>query len=178
MNAVRESSVAFNNLAEPVRRPRAWPQSDGPGQRRRLPELATEAGGKAGGSLDHLLDVSVCVSAELGRATMTIADLLKLEVGSVVGLDRAVSEPVDLLVQGVLFAARRSRRHRRLLRHPHPRNPRPEARRQTVMLARAISHANHRTEGAATSQPQGRATRRLSPRSRAALGNGGMRPEP
>lgn len=69
-----------------------------------LPELESEAAGKAGGSLDHLLDVSVSVSAELGRATMTIADILKLDVGSVVGLDRAVSEPVDLLVQGVLFA--------------------------------------------------------------------------
>jgi flagellar motor switch protein FliN/FliY len=62
----------------------------------------TAAGGK--GSLSQLLDVAVHVTAELGRATLSIDDILKLGPGSVVGLDRGVAEPVDLLVQGVLFA--------------------------------------------------------------------------
>jgi len=44
------------------------------------------------------------VTAELGRMTLSIADILKLGLGSVVSLDRTVSEPVDLLVQGVPFA--------------------------------------------------------------------------
>ena len=51
-----------------------------------------------------LLDVSVCVTAELGRVTMSIGDILKMGIGSVVGLNRTVAEPVDLLVQGVPFA--------------------------------------------------------------------------
>src|ERR1700691_4626259 len=109
MNAVRESSVAFGKRGEPS----SPAPSDDAGlvanatvvaNTADLPELESEATEKTPGSLDHLLDVSVCVSAELGRATMTIADILKLDVGSVVGLDRTVSEPVDLLVQGVLFA--------------------------------------------------------------------------
>jgi len=55
-------------------------------------------------SLDRLLDVNVVATAELGRATLSIADLLKLGVGSVLELDRPVSEPVDLMVQDVQLA--------------------------------------------------------------------------
>ena len=72
-----------------------------------LPDFAelTPAGAtKALGSLDHLLDVSVRVAAELGRVTLSIGEILKLGPGAVVGLDRSASEPVDLLVQGVPFA--------------------------------------------------------------------------
>ena len=104
MNAVRESTVAYSNRGEPSSSAGVAANPTVLASVADLPELESESAGKANGSLDHLLDVSVCVSAELGRATMTIAELLKLEVGSVVGLDRAVSEPVDLLVQGVLFA--------------------------------------------------------------------------
>lgn len=55
-------------------------------------------------SLDNLLDVTVRVTAELGRVVMSISDILKLGVGSVVELDRPISEPVDLMVQGVRLA--------------------------------------------------------------------------
>jgi flagellar motor switch protein FliN len=68
-----------------------------------FPELAAKPAA-ANGSLNHLLDVSVAVTAELGRITLSIADVLKLGTGSVVGLDRTVAEPIDLLVQGVPFA--------------------------------------------------------------------------
>lgn len=57
-----------------------------------------------GGSLQNLLNVNVAVTAELGRVTLAIGDVLKLGIGSVVELDRAVSDPVDLLVQGVRLA--------------------------------------------------------------------------
>ena len=69
-----------------------------------FPELESIRAATATGSLNHLLDVAVCVTAELGRVTMSIGEILKLGVGSVVELDRSVSEPVDLLVQGVPFA--------------------------------------------------------------------------
>jgi flagellar motor switch protein FliN/FliY len=67
-------------------------------------QLESTAKGTPAGSLNNLLDVSVCVTAELGRATMSIGDILKFGLGSVVGLNRSVAEPVDLLVQGVPFA--------------------------------------------------------------------------
>jgi flagellar motor switch protein FliN len=69
-----------------------------------LPEFQSIAKAADGGSLNQLLDVAVHVTAEIGRVTMSIGDILKLGLGSVVALDRAVSEPIDLLVQGVPFA--------------------------------------------------------------------------
>ncbi len=69
-----------------------------------FPEFKAIAAATETGSLNHLLDVSVCVTAELGRVTMCVGDILKLGIGSVVELDRAISEPIDLLVQGVPFA--------------------------------------------------------------------------
>lgn len=51
--------------------------------------------------LECLLDVTVTVTAELGRVMLPIGEVLKLGVGSVLQLDRAVTEPVDLMVQGI-----------------------------------------------------------------------------
>ena len=69
-----------------------------------FPELQAIAKGSDAGSLNQLLDVAVQVTAEIGRTTFSIGDILKFGLGSVVELDRAVSEPIDLLVQGVPFA--------------------------------------------------------------------------
>jgi flagellar motor switch protein FliN/FliY len=57
--------------------------------------------GRGLGCLDHLMDVNVTVTAELGRVTRSIGQVLKYGLGAVVELHRPVSEPVDLLVQGV-----------------------------------------------------------------------------
>ncbi len=43
-------------------------------------------------------------SAELGRARMTINDLLSLQTGAVIELDRAAGDPADLFVNGRLIA--------------------------------------------------------------------------
>lgn len=67
-------------------------------------ELAPTALASMGGSLDNLLDVTCNVTAELGRARLSIGEVLKLNAGSIVELDRLVSQPVDVLVQGVLLA--------------------------------------------------------------------------
>lgn len=64
---------------------------------------ATGANGK-GPSMDIVLDVPVTVSLEVGRATMSVGELLKLGQGAVVELDRAVGEPLDVMVNGVLVA--------------------------------------------------------------------------
>jgi flagellar motor switch protein FliN/FliY len=54
--------------------------------------------------LDQLMGVPVTVTAELGRVSLTISEVLKLTQDSVIELDRAVTEPVDLIVQGVRLA--------------------------------------------------------------------------
>jgi flagellar motor switch protein FliN/FliY len=63
-------------------------------------QLTPDSGRSPVSSLDGLLEIRVEVTAELGRMSMPIGDILKLSVGSVLELDRLVSEPVDLFVQG------------------------------------------------------------------------------
>jgi flagellar motor switch protein FliN len=55
-------------------------------------------------SLSLIRNVEMNVTAELGRARMTVADLLSLTPGSVVELDRVAGSPIDLLVNGTLLA--------------------------------------------------------------------------
>lgn len=54
--------------------------------------------------LDLLSDVSMDVTVELGQVRMRVRDLLRLTEGSVVELDRGVTAPVDVLVNGSLVA--------------------------------------------------------------------------
>src|SRR5918999_258797 len=54
--------------------------------------------------IDLLLDISLQVTVELGRAKMKIADILGLRNGSVIELDRLAGEPADILVNGTLIA--------------------------------------------------------------------------
>lgn len=55
-------------------------------------------------AVELLHDVEMGVAAELGRTRMTVRELLSLQPGSVVELDRAAGSPVDLLVNGTLVA--------------------------------------------------------------------------
>jgi flagellar motor switch protein FliN/FliY len=55
-------------------------------------------------NLDLLMNVSLGVSAELGRCTMRVSDVLKLGKGSIVELDRAAGAPIDVLVNDRLVA--------------------------------------------------------------------------
>ncbi len=55
-------------------------------------------------NLDLLMNVSLGVSAELGRCTMRVSDVLKLGKGSIVELDRLAGSPVDVLVNNRLVA--------------------------------------------------------------------------
>lgn len=54
--------------------------------------------------IDVVLDIPVSISMEVGRATITIRNLLKLNQGSVVELDRLAGEPLDVMVNGTLIA--------------------------------------------------------------------------
>ena len=66
----------------------------------------TEPSSSQGGvpHLDSIMRIPVAVQVFLGSASMPIADLMKLEQGSVVGLDHAVSDPVDVVVNGRVIA--------------------------------------------------------------------------
>lgn len=51
-----------------------------------------------------LLDVNLDISVELGRARMSIQELLGLGPGSVIELDKLAGEPLDILVNDRLIA--------------------------------------------------------------------------
>lgn len=55
-------------------------------------------------NLDVILDIPVTLSVEIGRTRQTIRNLLQLNQGSVVELDRLAGEPMDVLVNGTLIA--------------------------------------------------------------------------
>lgn len=73
-----------------------------------LPPEQAQAGnnGAAGmnGNIDMVLDIPVTLSMELGRTRMSINELLQLNSGSVVELQRMADEPMDVLVNGTLVA--------------------------------------------------------------------------
>lgn len=56
------------------------------------------------GKLDVILDIPVTLSMEVGRTQIPIRNLLQLNQGSVVELDRMAGEPLDVLVNGTLIA--------------------------------------------------------------------------
>jgi flagellar motor switch protein FliN/FliY len=55
-------------------------------------------------NLDVILDVPVTLSMEVGRARVPIRNLLQLNQGSVVELERAAGEPLDVYANGTLVA--------------------------------------------------------------------------
>jgi len=69
-------------------------------------DLAPAAAGAGGQemNLNLILDVSVTLALEVGRARMPVRDLLQLAPGAVVELDRLAGEPLDVLVNGVRIA--------------------------------------------------------------------------
>jgi len=54
--------------------------------------------------MDSILDVPVTISMEIGRTRINIRNLLQLNQGSVVELDRLAGEPMDVLINGTLIA--------------------------------------------------------------------------
>jgi flagellar motor switch protein FliN/FliY len=55
-------------------------------------------------NIDLLLDVSMRVTVELGRTRMQLAQILELQHGSVVELDRLAGDPVDIFVNDCMVA--------------------------------------------------------------------------
>ena len=54
--------------------------------------------------LDTIMDIPVTITMEVGRSQISIRNLLQLNQGSVVELERVAGEPLDVLVNGTLIA--------------------------------------------------------------------------
>lgn len=54
--------------------------------------------------MEMILDIPVSITVEIGRTNMTIRNLLQLNQGGIVALDRLAGEPLDVLVNGTLVA--------------------------------------------------------------------------
>lgn len=68
-------------------------------------ELKSDSGKAAiNPELEVILDIPVSISMEVGRTSITIRNLLQLNQGSVIELDRLAGEPLDVLVNGTLIA--------------------------------------------------------------------------
>lgn len=63
----------------------------------------TDANGDPIG-MDALLEVPVRVTVRIGRASLSLGDLVKLGPGSLISLDREAHEPADVLVNGKVVA--------------------------------------------------------------------------
>ena len=64
-------------------------------------------GGHAGGEpspIDLIADIPVRVTVELGKARKSVSEILALNTGAVIELDKMAGEPVDILVNGKLIA--------------------------------------------------------------------------
>ena len=57
-----------------------------------------------GPNLDVILDIPVSISMEVGSTDINLRNLLQLNQGSVIELDRLAGEPLDVLVNGTLIA--------------------------------------------------------------------------
>lgn len=69
-----------------------------------LDEFDMEAKTGPNPELELILDIPVSISMEVGRTSITIRNLLQLNQGSVIELDRLAGEPLDVLVNGTLIA--------------------------------------------------------------------------
>ena len=67
-------------------------------------EMPVELSDKIASDLAPVFDVPVNISAVLGRAHMSVAQLLQLQAGSILELDRKVGEAIDIYVNNRLVA--------------------------------------------------------------------------
>jgi len=55
-------------------------------------------------SIEFLFDISLQVTVELGQTEMTVREVLDLGLGSIIALNKAAGESVDILVNGRVVA--------------------------------------------------------------------------
>jgi len=104
-DAVTEQS-ASTAAGDTALEPSSDAQQQGGYERAEFQRLASDNGAlsTAEANLDVVLDIPVTLSMEVGRKEVPIQDLLSLNRGSVVELDRIAGEPMDVLINGTLIA--------------------------------------------------------------------------
>ncbi|MDR3474001.1 MAG: flagellar motor switch protein FliN [Devosia sp.] len=65
---------------------------------------ALQLGERTAADLEAVFDVPVRISVVLGRTKMPVANLLKMDIGTVIELDRQVGEAVEIYVNDRLVA--------------------------------------------------------------------------
>ena len=89
------------------------PAAADPAQRQRQPHPQRAADAAAAGpapsgppppTMDMLLDVEMPVSVSFGRTHLALKDVIKLSTGSIVELNRTISEPVEVIVNNCVIA--------------------------------------------------------------------------
>jgi len=80
------------------------PPSTDTGEPVPVAESADEDEARTAADLEAVFDVPVNITAVLGRTNIEVADLLKLDNGDVVELDRKVGEAIDIFVNNRLVA--------------------------------------------------------------------------
>jgi flagellar motor switch protein FliN len=88
-------TLALANLSGNPSRPAAKPASA---------EHPPASGTIPAGSIDLLLDVELPVSVSFGRAQLMLKDVIKLTTGSIVELNRSLTEPVEVIVNNCVIA--------------------------------------------------------------------------
>ena len=68
------------------------------------PQPASPSPGRSAVNLDLLMDVELGVTLRFGSRRMLLRDILDLNAGAVITLDRQVPEPVDMLLDGRIVA--------------------------------------------------------------------------
>ena len=66
--------------------------------------LEPKKSGSSGNRIDMIMDIVLPVSIELGRTKMFVKDVLELERGSIIELDKMAGEPVDLYINNKKMA--------------------------------------------------------------------------
>ncbi|HEX2993791.1 MAG TPA: flagellar motor switch protein FliN [Anaerolineales bacterium] len=87
-------NVAYNN-EEVLDNKKMEPAVDEPAGKPDVPRT---------GNIDLLMDVSMRVTVELGRTRMQLSQILELQHGSVIELDRLAGDPVDVFVNDCMVA--------------------------------------------------------------------------
>lgn len=67
-------------------------------------EAGSDEDGDGWRNLHRMLDVPLALTVELGSTEMPLSEVLRLEGGSVITIDRTPGEPIELLINGRVFA--------------------------------------------------------------------------
>lgn len=95
--------IAFEDVV--IRDVAATPKAVAPAPpKQTVPSAAVHAAVEKSKTLELLLDVELPVSVSFGRAQLPLKDVIKLTTGSIVELNRTISEPVEVIVNNCVIA--------------------------------------------------------------------------